>query len=580
MEVFLKRAVGAVSTRFWRVIGFSILLLLYIALSSCDSIVFAESPFPIPTPQTDSIKIKILNPGIKTAIVRVMGTGQTASLDQGILALSSCADNQYISVWAPGHYIKIIDCNGSPVFEYPVELEALDVTDNHDYNWVSANVCRNCHSDIQGRTENLEWNKDGHSRVFVDPYFWTMYTGTDTYRNPNGPGFRLDYPGENGNCAYCHAPAAVKALQHGMDLAIWNSNLPGSHINVETEGVTCDVCHKVKDVLLGNNLRPFVDHPGVLSFSFARPHSGQPLYIGPLADPKPDALQILDENAISTTCFPVFSESKFCAACHYGKFFDTLIYNSYGEWLESPYGQKNIVSGDGKVIKENPNYRSCQDCHMLYPEQIGQTLPNERDACSKSNLNFRDFNHNMMKYGPDPDNPSQEIPLLIRDAATLGINAIIEEGKIKVDVTVTNTRAGHKFPTDSPLRHLIMLVEARDGNDTPLAQVEGPVIPLWGAADYAGRAGVIYANILKDKQTNTVPTFDYWNLTESAWQDSDTRLIPEQEVPSEYSFAAPSNGSATITARLIYRYAFFDISRQKGWPLRDVPVTSAEAIVP
>jgi len=341
------------------------------------------------------------------------------------------------------------------------------------------------------------------------------------------------------------------------------------------EGVTCDVCHKVRDVLLGNNRRPFVDRPGVLSFSSVHPDSYEPFYVGPLVDPKPEALQILADNKINTTCFPVFSESKFCAACHYGKFFDTVIYNSYGEWLESPYRQKNIVSGNGKVAEENPNYRSCQDCHMLYPEKIGQTLPSERDACSNTNLNFRDFSHNMMKYGPDPDNPSQEISLLIRDAATIGITAKVEEGKIKVQVTVTNTRAGHKFPTDSPLRHLILLVEARDQNNTLLAQMDGPVIPLWGAADFAGRAGVIYANILKEQQSNTVPTFAYWNLTEPAWQNSDTRLSPGIQVPSEYSFAAPSNGDAKITANLIYRYAFFDLADQKGWYRPDIPVTSA-----
>ena len=212
---------------------------------------------------------------------------------------------------------------------------------------------------------------------------------------------------------------------------------------------------------------------------------------------------------------------------------------------------------------------------MLYPEKIGQTLPSERDACSNTNLNFRDFSHNMMKYGPDPDNPSKEISLLIRDAATIGITAKVEEGKIKVQVTVTNTRAGHKFPTDSPLRHLILLVEAKDESDTLLAQGEGPVIPLWGAKDYAGRAGVIYANILKEKQSNTAPTFAYWNLTEPAWQNSDTRLSPGIQVPSEYSFAAPSNGDAKITAKLIYRYAFFDLADQKRWDRPDILVTSS-----
>lgn len=550
-------AVRAGFTFSWRVIYLSTLLMFSIALSACDP----GAPTLVPTSIPGPIKIKISNPRIKAAIVNLVGTDYNDTLDQDGLTLPYCADNQYISVWVPNYAIGIIDCNGNPIFEYSIELKPLDIADNLNYNLIGANVCRDCHS--QGRTEYLEWNKDGHSRVFVDPYFWTMYMGMDIYRNSKAPGFRLDNPGENGNCANCHAPAVVNALRQGMDLSIWNNNLPGSPINVETEGVTCDVCHKVIDVLLGDDLLPFVDHPGVYSLTFARPYPGQLLSTGPSADHKPENSQII------TTCALVFSQSRFCAACHYGKFFDTVIYNSYGEWLQSPYSQK-----------ENADYRSCQDCHMLSPEQIGQTLPSERAACSGENRSFRDFSHNMMKR----DN--NDIPTLVQDAAVINMTATKADGKIIVTVAVTNTRAGHKFPTDSPLRHLILLVAARDENDTLLAQVEGPVIPAWGGVggrpeeDYAGRAGVIYANLLKDKDTNISPTAAYWNPTLPAWPGSDTRLMPGQAMSSVYSFVAPSNGSVTVTARLIYRYAFIDIIRQKGWPVKDILVTSAAAIVP
>lgn len=556
------RAVGGGSTRSWRAIYVNILLVFNIVLSSCGA-----GPLPataIAASDTGAIQVIVKDQAsgkeIEDDVIVLVQTTNPAQADDnvdGALRLQFCTPGQPIYAWSPNYYINHTECDGKIV--YKIELQSLDATDNPNYSWIGAERnCATCHSTIPGRTEYLEWNKDGHSRVFIDSYFWNMYMGTDINQNLVGPGFRLDHPGENGNCANCHAPATVKALQQGMDLPTFISSSLGNPTNVEMEGVTCDVCHKVMDVLLSNNLRPFVDHPGVLSFSFQRPFPNQPFYIGPLLDPK------LEDSQSTATCSPAFSESKFCAACHYGKFFDTVIYNSYGEWLESPYSQKG-----------NTNYRSCQDCHMLSPGQIGDTLPSERSACSETNLNFRDFNHNMMKYGLDPDNNSQEIPLLVRDAASIGIDAITEQGKVNVKVTVTNTGAGHKFPTDSPLRHLILLVEARDENEMLLAQVGGPVIPLWGAEDYAGRAGVIYANILKEEHTNNMPTFAYWNLTEPAWQDSDTRLNPGIEVPSEYSFAAPSNGDATITAKLIYRYAFFEIARQKGWNRPDVLVTTA-----
>jgi hypothetical protein len=249
-----------------------------------------------------------------------------------------------------------------------------------------------------------------------------------------------------------------------------------------------------------------------------------------------------------------------------------VIYNSYGEWLDSDYSKKEIDSIIGNGDKENKDYRSCQDCHMPSSGVIGNTLQKERAACSEANHSFRDFSHNMM------ERDIYDIPQLVKKAAKIDGRAYVEGGIIKVEVTVTNTGAGHKFPTDSPLRHLILRVEAKDENNTILVQIDGPTIPLWGGVgsqpeDYAGRPGEIYANILKEKDTNLAPTVAYWNPTIPAWADSDTRLIPGLPVKSEYSFTMPYNGDVTITAKLIYRYAFIDLARQKGWPVRDVFVT-------
>ena len=157
------------------------------------------------------------------------------------------------------------------------------------------------------------------------------------------------------------------------------------------------------------------------------------------------------------------------------------------------------------------------------------------------------------------------IPLLVKEAATVNIDEVkIGGGQIKIKVTIVNSGAGHKFPTDSPLRHLILYIEATDERNNPLTQVSGPMIPKVGDSDYAGLPGQIYANILKDKDMNSSPTVAYWNPVESAWLGSDTRLVPKVPVQSEYSFVAPSNGSARITIKLIYRDMFLNLADQKG----------------
>jgi hypothetical protein len=82
---------------------------------------------------------------------------------------------------------------------------------------------------------------------------------------------------------------------------------------------------------------------------------------------------------MKVACSRVFSEGEFCAACHYGKFFDTVIYNSYGEWLQSDYSKK-VISPDGVTQQPNPKYRSCQDCHMLSQTEAANTSSEQR-AC-------------------------------------------------------------------------------------------------------------------------------------------------------------------------------------------------------
>jgi nitrate/TMAO reductase-like tetraheme cytochrome c subunit len=554
-----------------------------------------KTPTPSPIPETGQIfiKIKDLDPKAETAVARVVETNETDSLDQGELRLRACANGHTISVWAPGYYIKTFPCNGSIPGYYEISMERIDPTDNRNYPWVSADTrlnsvlgCARCHSDSSVFNEFPEWNKDEHSRAFVNPLFWTTYLGTNIKRMPGqktlwgfssdgsrvrlppdpnqpnyGPGYQLDYPGASGNCAFCHAPAAIGATYQDVNLAPLINSSWGARVNVATEGVTCDVCHKAIDVALDDQGLPYGDRPGILSFSFLRPMPGAQFIAGPWSHPE-------TSNAHSRrTCAPIFNQSEFCAPCHYAKFSEVEVYASYKEWLNSPYS------------KPDEGFRSCQDCHMPSTQAVEGTGPAARRACSSENTSFRNFSHNMMNR----ENTGN--PILLQGAAQVTVEATRGIGEIRVKAAVVNTRAGHKLPTDSPLRHLILVVEARDDNNRLLTQLEGPIIPDWGGngnqpEDYAGRPGMIYGNILKDKDTNIVPAVAYWNPTMPAWEGSDTRLRPNEYVTSQYSFIAPSRGAVTITARLIYRYAFIEIMRQKGLRLDDILVNWAEANVP
>ena len=70
---------------------------------------------------------------------------------------------------------------------------------------------------------------------------------------------------------------------------------------------------------------------------------------------------------------------------------------------------------------------------------------------------------------------------LLQDAVTLTATAVISAGQLIVDVDLTNDKTGHHMPTDSPLRHAILVVEAQDA--------DGQTVAVAGGADAAGVDG-------------------------------------------------------------------------------------------
>jgi hypothetical protein len=142
-----------------------------------------------------------------------------------------------------------------------------------------------------------------------------------------------------------------------------------------------------------------------------------------------------------------------------------------------------------------------------------------------------------------------------------------------VIVTITNDKTGHHVPTDSPLRQLILLVQATGPDGETLPLLAGPVLPDWaGVGDpeqgyYAGLPGQGYAKILMELWTEITPSGAYWNPTRLV---SDNRLAAFEADTTAYVFSAPAEGEITIEVRLIYRRAFIVLMTQKGWDVPDI----------
>lgn len=530
--------------------------------------------------QESSITGKVMDGShpVAGAVVRLQATAVHATTDeQGAFTLDLAGQVTWpwarVTVFAPGYFIAGPFLLQRGQRDAVLRLQPHGVADDGNYAWLSGFAsegqdgnCQRCHSQAGLSLPFDEWQADAHSGSAKNRRFLSMYNGTDlSGRNQSpptrfldhkdygriplppdpeqpyyGPGFRLDVSDRAGNCAACHAPAAAIDTPYDTD--------PNHLGGVGLEGVGCDFCHKIWNVRLQTSTGlPYPNTPGVLSFEFRRPGRGKQFFAGPLDDVAPG----------EDTYSPLQNESRICAPCHVADFWGTRIYNSYGEWAESPYA--NPVGG-----------QTCQDCHMPRRGANYIASPQKgglwRDAKSV-------YSHRM---------PGADDAALLRDTASLAMRTIVMGRVLRVDVRVTNAKAGHHIPTDHPARNMLLVVSASDARGERLTLDTGPMIPEWGGvgsdpADYGGRPGRGYAKVLEELWTQVTPSAAYWNPTVVR---SDTRIPALGSDVSQYEFLLPSaGGPVRVEARLIFRRAFRALMKQKAWNVPDIVMGQVEAEV-
>jgi len=471
---------------------------------------------------------------IAGARVRLQATtSSTLTTDAGAFALAASSDRSpgAIAAWKDGYFN-----GGAPVVagrnDYRIVLTAIPAGDARGYGWRPARgharggdgddraPCASCHPELVS-----EWERSAHSGSATNPLFLAVFEGRDrSGRSTGGPAFRRDFPRSLGNCAACHVPALAIDAPFGTD--------PAHARGPAAEGVSCDVCHKVRDAAVD----PTGGRPGVLSYTFARPAPGKDAFFGQLDDviAGPDSFRA------------IYRESRYCAPCHHGTFWKVPAYSEFAEWEASSYARRKV---------------ECQDCHMKL-----RTGP-RRFAIEKEGGVVRDPStiSSHEQYGLNDE-------AFMRSSVTLSTRADAVDGGVRVRVGITNSGAGHHVPTGSPMRNMLLLVEARDARGAPLQLVSGERVPDWGGVgspargDYAGLPGKGFAKILaglveypadrrQGRQFARVEPAPYWRPSTIA---SDTRIPAEVTDVSEYVFAAPDRAAAPVTVRtrLVYRRTF------------------------
>jgi len=506
---------------------------------------------------------------IEGATVRVQASEHavtTSSDGHFSLAVAASDEELTVTAWYPEYFVGWTTATpgGGPV---TITIRRHYTTDNPDYDWFSmegADGSASCGLCMPIHYE--EWLADAHSQSAVNPRFLTMYHGTDIDGNqspltryaysrdygsfpipPNldepyyGPGYKLDFPEMEGNCGSCHIPAA--AAYPGMAYAVDPANLQG----IESEGIFCEFCHKIGGVILDPETQlPYPNMPGVLSIELYRSEGEEVLFFG-----------TFDDVTRRVTRLPLEEESAFCAPCHYGVFWDVVIYDSYGEWLRSPYSDPETG-------------QTCQDCHMPVTDDTWFALPEKGGHIREAG---RIFSHTM---------PGASDVTLLQEAVTMGVSAYTEDGRLEISVSITNDKTGHHVPTDSPLRQMILLVEAEDSEGSSLLLFDGPILPDWcGVGDptlgyYAGLPGVAYAKVLEELWTGISPSGSYWNPTRIV---SDNRIAAYSTATSQYTFVMPESGDVEVSVKLLYRRAYKALMDQKKWGVPDILMEECQVVV-
>jgi len=378
--------------------------------------------------------------------------------------------------------------------------------------------CGNCH-----RNSYAEWSNSRHAVAARSAVLRAVYEKDFLPALRSGGA-----SGDEGLCAACHAP---QAALDGKVARI------GEVSGVAAQGNHCDLCHKVHHV-------ERIDAPGVRgSLALGRPSPDDGRVPGPIKRVY-GALPDSDYLFMGSVWNPSLGTSALCAGCHEYTTDDGIpALSTYTEW--SAWASKRAEA------------ESCQTCHMPVGVSMeGKSLA--KRICVNALRRSPELIHEHSFLGRD----------LLGTAVELKATATRGE-RIEVEARIAVRSAGHRVPTGSADKHLLLVVVAEDAQGRPLALVEGGRVPdhaggegdplALGASDFAKRIeahdfaampGREFAQVLEARSGEThVP---FWRAAKVL---SDTRLLPDAEAVEHFAFTPPE-GAAKVTVELWHRLRY------------------------
>lgn len=399
------------------------------------------------------------------------------------------------------------------VISIPISLLLLSCSKVPHYElsrFISPETCGGCHTDIYE-----QWKGSMHSLSHVDPIYKEValhdlkgLTDSDEIK-------------EAEHCVSCHTPVGffsgmpVKTSDHLKKIP-----------ELATKGVQCDFCHSATGAGNIYNADMKID-----------PGKGEE-NPGVKRGPRDDAKSDYHKSAYSK----FHAQAEVCGVCHDVRHvvFGTKLESPYEEWKKGPYAEKGIP---------------CQDCHMRQRPGIAATGSTERpDNPGSSAEGAPKRKHIYTHYftGTNTLVPAQfgnkdQIALAeerLKNAATLAIADAITGGKL--NVTVTNSGAGHDLPTGlTHVRQMWLEVTVSGKN--------GTVLYRSGMLDKQGRLAkdaVLYNTVFEDGKGNVV-----MNVAKARKVLSDKRIAPLKSSKETFNLPVIKDQNVNVDVKLWYRIA-------------------------
>ncbi len=422
--------------------------------------------------------------------------------------------------WRNGETVVFADeWAATPLPEVAVELERLDLVDHPGYRFqhpspeadpddlMACGACHKWHYDQWLGSRHARAGDNGH---VAHEHARLLATGSEAPED----------------CRACHQP--VEALEQ-PEGALEPRGLRSA--------VSCDLCHKVHAV---TDVRES-GVAGALRILRPDPHGrSRPGRLHHVFGPVPDSTFAYMGAAWN----PVFQASHFCAGCHQGG----------GLWRSGGPPKLDTFEEWRRWAASVPESaaRSCQDCHM----PAATTRDVEGRAVDQ--LAWDALHRHPGAVHEHRFEGSGQV--FAARALRVDLTHRREGGRLAVEVSVTNTGAGHRIPTGTWTKHVLVGVWARQAGRW-LRQVDGdrawvvagppPEVGL-EAGDWRNPGGLVLGLRARGERSAARAQPDLWQRW-SPEELVDERLEPGATRTARLSFGLEGDGEPQVVVRVVHR---------------------------